>query len=301
MKKHFINLIISIVTIIIFLTSASRMIACDVSTYLKILEAEKKKMTSIPLERTTKELVVGYTSGTKYLVQKLATFFQKEHKGYTAYIKELKELKLNKGIAAPLKGNTANGLELMNNIDLMIVPKLLNQQNNLLYEFADQAITIANDQLVLAYRCVDETTSPMAKMTWQEILNTPSFTIGATKNNNCLSYYTQNVLKTITYKGKLTYTKTGQEVIKKIIEGKADCGFIYKSMATTYSMLMKELPKDINQKNLISYNFAILKTSKHHFAASLFAETMLSKQGFFRLRLIGFTPVIGGEIEFKTK
>lgn len=307
--------------------------ACDVSTYVAMLKAEKISQKKIPEQKTSKDLIIGYTEGTKYMVRDFALSFEKKNKGFTAFPQELKNVSpgiLPDKLPAESKSTEKNMVLPMltplkeNKTDLIIVPALINSDNKVLHSVSDWAVTFASDEIILVFGGSGKHKEAMKKLTWKEIVENKDYRmIVATKGNTCLSHFTKQLLagiNTVTpankgnsgenlpeiqrskeNPGNLIEVGTAQEVIEKVVKGEADYGFIYKSIATTYTMLTKELPENINQQKSISYGFAVKRDSTNYYAASLFAESMLNTDGFLQLKATGFIPISGGKISFRTK
>jgi len=290
-----------LVILLITCTSTAKIRACDVSTYIAILKSEQDNLKKIPKKRTSRELVVGYTEGTKYMVKKLTKLFEQRMKGFTVFTEELTNLRAD----CLTEGSLYNPEK--NKSDLIIVPTLLNKNNNLLHKVSDWAITFASDELVLVFGGAGKHKETIKKLSWTKVTGNKNYTmVIATDPKKCLSHHTKALCHEINREWPITKTQiatveTGIEVIEKIVKGEADYGFIYKSMARTYSMITKDLPANINQHDSISYGFTIKKRSPNNASAALFAETMLSTGGYFRIQVSGLTAISGGKIDFKTR
>jgi ABC-type molybdate transport system substrate-binding protein len=323
--------IISSVVLVILLSLygfTARTKACDVATYVAILKAESAKLKAIPEQKSSRDIVVGYTEGTKYLVMDLAKLFERRVKGSSVFTEELKNLKESSSFAESFSSSLEN-----NKSDIVIVPTLINHDNNLLHSISNWAITFARDELILVFGGEGKHKDAIEKQSWNEIINNKEYLLAvATDEKKCLSHYTKVLFSKVNINWtivnsmdsmisqtstsnqtdthletkekdtrKIMAVGTGVEVIEKIVKGEADYGFIYKSMARTFAMLTKNLPANINQSDLISYAFAIKQDSPNNTSAALFADTILSTGGFFKIQASGFKSIAGGKIDFKAR
>jgi len=262
---------------------------------MAMIKAEQAKLKKAPERPSSNEIIIGFNQSTKYLVQDMIMVFEKQHPQFSAYPQLLNPNDTDT--------QSQDKEKLISAIDVFILPEAT-ENTKYTQTHSKWSLSIAQDEIILIFGGSGKHKYAMKDLSWQHIMKDKTYKKVTIKNEkNLLQNYIaagfenladDNLKPTILP----VIADTEQEIIKTIVHGNADYALIYKSMATKFAMLTKTLPRHMNQHNKIAYYLSINEKTQSPKGSSLFAETVLSKKGYYKLKVTGFKPIPGGNIHF---